>query len=185
MKSTMEISRTEARNSSRTMKKQLFENVMKGAWEEVVKTYENDHRAYKAKITKSGHTELHLAISEVQYEIVEKLVELIKRNPAEVKEVLRIKNKRGHTPLHIAARTGNVRICACITAVDPTLLHVRDDKCKTPIYSAVQYGRKKAFLYLSSVLVNDDPHLRLSCCNKKSDRLTIYSAYRNHQGKLW
>ena len=173
MKSTMEVSRTEKRNSSRTMKKELFENVTNGAWEEVVKTYENDHRAYKAKITKSGHTELHLAISEVQYEIVEKLVELIKRNPAEVKEVLRIKIERGYTPLHIAARTGKVRICACITAVDPSLLHVHDDKGKTPIYSAVQYGRKEAFLYLSSVLLDDHPHLRRSCCIKKSDGLTI------------
>ncbi|PON37528.1 Transmembrane protein [Trema orientale] len=170
----MDITRAERRNSSKSMKEELFKYAMNHKWEEVVKIYEKDHnRAYKAKITRSGYTALHLAITEIQEEVVEKLVELIKRScdPAEAKEVLTIKNERGHSPLHIAAQTGNVRICACIATVDPSLVHIRDGKGKTPLYAAVQYGGKKAFLYLSSLLPGDDH--RLSCCTKTSDRMTI------------
>ncbi|PON74459.1 Transmembrane protein, partial [Trema orientale] len=153
---------------------------MKNDWEEVVKIYERDRRAYNVKITRSGHTALHLAVSDVKRDIVEKLVELIKReDPAEAKQVLELRNDKGHTPLHLAAATGDLRICQCIAAIDKSLALARDSGGETPIFRAVHYGRKKAFIYLHSVLQDAaaDDEERYSCCKRYDrDQIILHDA---------
>ncbi|KAB1227045.1 hypothetical protein CJ030_MR1G014933 [Morella rubra] len=44
--------------------KDLFRKAMKGELVEVVEKYKSDPRAHKAKITKSGDTALHIAVSD-------------------------------------------------------------------------------------------------------------------------
>lgn len=156
--------------TNNTLKKELFAKVMKGEWEEVVKIHEQDRRAYKTKITTLGHTAFHLAILLVKKEIVEKLLDdllmISKRDHndvdhavSEAKEILLIGNVRGHTALHMAAAAGSKKMCRCIGGVDKSLVLARDHRGETPLFRAVVYGRRKAFLHLHCLISGDDHHI--------------------------
>ena len=149
------------------LKKELFAKVMKGEWEEVVKIHEQDRRAYKTKITSSGHTAFHLAILLVKKEIAEKLLDdllmINKRDHndvdhvvSEAKEILLIGNERGHTALHMAATAGSKIMCRCIGEVDKSLVLARDHRGETPLFRAVVYGRRSTFLLLHCLISRDD-----------------------------
>ena len=173
------------------LKKLLFDNVVKMPdWEKVVKIYEEDCRAHSLKITSSGHTALHLAISSSKKKIVHKLVELIittsddnnmntNNNDKDInyKEALRIKNEKGHTPLHMAAATGSRKMCKFIIEgggdAGKTLVLEPDNKGETPLFRAVQYGRKKAFLYLQSVVCD---YSNISYCWRYDDQTILHNA---------
>ena len=132
-------------------KKNLFKIAMQGEWEKVVEIYRTNPMAHKAKLTRSGDTALHIAISDGQEERVEELVGSIisvKRESKEIKEVLNIKNELGNTPLHIAASMGNVAMCQCIGNVDKSLVGARNYDSETPFFLAALYGKKEAFLCL-------------------------------------
>ncbi|GMN70290.1 hypothetical protein TIFTF001_039334 [Ficus carica] len=80
---------------------------MENNWEEVVTTYKNSPRARKAKlIRKSEDTALHIAVSNGQTENALKLVDTIDEDV-----LVKILNARGNTPLHLAAKLGNFKIC--------------------------------------------------------------------------
>ncbi|GMY16801.1 ankyrin repeat and protein kinase domain-containing protein 1 [Fagus crenata] len=71
------------------VKKNLFKIAMQGKWEKVVEIYRTNPMAHKAKLTRSGDTALHIAISDGQEERVEELVGSIisiKRESKEIKE---------------------------------------------------------------------------------------------------
>ncbi|EXB86896.1 Serine/threonine-protein phosphatase 6 regulatory ankyrin repeat subunit A [Morus notabilis] len=150
------------------LKQDLFQNVLtEPNWEKVVEIHKNNPAAFKTKITSSGHTALHLAISESRKRIVGRLVDIAKcynnddvvedsNNISEAKEILEFANDKGLTPLHVAAATGSMKMCRYIIAVDKSLVLVRDKKGETPLFRAVHYGRKKAFLYLHSVVFEAD-----------------------------
>ncbi|KAL5561760.1 hypothetical protein UlMin_031507, partial [Ulmus minor] len=110
----------------------LFKTVMRGDWDEVVKIYEEDPEAQNDRITRSGYTALHLAVSDGNEDIVAKLVQALKEaqeggqkdkealegrqkdkeeqeGRQRASEALAMKNDEGNTPLHIAASMGNVR----------------------------------------------------------------------------
>ncbi|XP_011026110.1 PREDICTED: uncharacterized protein LOC105126812 [Populus euphratica] len=135
--------------------KNLFKFAMSGQWKKVVETYRRDPTACKARITKSGDTALHIAVNDGQEDTVQDLVEIIseqsKRSGTEVKEVLQIANKRGNTPLHLAASMGNVKMCTCIARQDRSLMGVRNNDNETPFFSAALHGKKEAFLHLHSI----------------------------------
>ena len=175
----MEISETNNETIVEAINKDLFGNVMKGDWEAVVQIYERDSRACKVKITKAGHTALHVAVSDAEEEIAKKLVEMIKgKYPAEAKKVLEMKNSRGHTPLHQAAAAGKYSVCESIVTVDKSLALVRDSRGETPIFRAVHYGRDRTFLYLHSVLLDatDDEGERYSCCKRYDGQTILHDA---------
>jgi hypothetical protein len=64
---------------------------MKGEWEEVVNIYKWTPRAHKVKITKSGDTALHIAVSDDKEDIVERLITEIRSNGGGGKEALESK----------------------------------------------------------------------------------------------
>ncbi|KAK1560420.1 hypothetical protein Q3G72_026510 [Acer saccharum] len=128
--------------------KKLFKNAMKGDWDEVVKIYSDNPSIYKAKITRSGGTALHIAVSDGREEIVKELVNIIK---ASAQEVLRIEDEIGNTPLHTAAMMGNVKMCKCIAEVDKRLIGARNKDSETPFFMAASHGHKHAFLCLHSL----------------------------------
>ena len=136
------------------VKKDMFKIAKQGKWEKVVEIYRTNPMAYKAKLTRSGDTALHIAISDGQEERVEELVGSIisvKRESKEIKEVLNIKNELGNTPLHIAASMGNGAMCECIAKVDPELVGARNDDRETPFFLAALCGKKDAFLRLHQI----------------------------------
>ncbi|GAY40624.1 hypothetical protein CUMW_053390 [Citrus unshiu] len=136
------------------LKKDLFKSAMKGEWKEVVKNYEKDERIHKVRITRSGGTALHIAVSDGQEEVVEELVGIIQQK--QQLEVLKIGDERGSTPLHIAAGLGNVSMCKCIATADPKLIGERNHENETPFFLAALHGHKDAFLCLHCLCASVD-----------------------------
>jgi ankyrin repeat protein len=100
------------------------------------------------KITKSGDTALHIAVSHGNEEIAKQLIAEIISPQGGSKEALKIRNKIGNTALHVAASMGSVGTCQCIAKVDPLLVGVRNEDGETPFFLAALHGKKKAFLCL-------------------------------------
>jgi hypothetical protein len=138
------------------VKKDLFKIAMQGKWEKVVEIYRTNPMAHKAKLTRSGDTALHIAVSDGQEERVEELVGSIisvKRESKEIKEVLNIKNELGNTPLHIAASMGNVAMCQCIANVDKSLVGARNYDNETLFsWQHSMVKKKPSFVFTSSVV---------------------------------
>ncbi|CAA2976570.1 isoform 2 of ankyrin-2, partial [Olea europaea subsp. europaea] len=151
------------------IKNNLFRNAMNGKWVEVIKIYAEHPEAHKAKITRSKDTALHIAISEGQVTIVERLMQIL-RKQENVGEVLTIGNEQENTPLHLAASLGNVEMCRLIADVDSTLIGKRNKDEETPFFQAVLNGKRDAFLCLHYICKPDE---RYSYCKKKHDGETI------------
>ncbi|KAB9049540.1 hypothetical protein FH972_026940 [Carpinus fangiana] len=134
----------------------LFQMAVKGKWEEVVNIYQWTPLAHKVKITKSGDTALHIAVSHGNEEIVEQLIAEIISPQGGSKEALKIRNKIGNTALHVAASMGSVGMCQCIAKVDPLLVGVRNEDGETPFFLAAVHGKKEAFLRLLDVCGSKD-----------------------------
>lgn len=159
-------------DTEESLKKHLFKITMKSQWKEVVQIYRQNSQVRKAKITRTGDTALHIAVSNGQEEHVEKLVQLVT-----VKE-LRIKNGRGNTPLHLAASMGNVRMCECIAKDNPSLVGVLNKDNETPLFLAALHGRKDAFLCLHYIYTPalDDPKKRYNNCRRTDGETILHCA---------
>ncbi|KAH9729711.1 ANK REP REGION domain-containing protein [Citrus sinensis] len=136
------------------LKKGLFKSAMKGKWNEVVENYGKDDRIHEARITRSGGTALHIAVSDGQEGVVEDLVGIIQEK--QQLKVLKIGDERGSTPLHIAAGLGNVSMCKCIATADPRLIGERNHENETPFFLAALHGHKDAFLCLHYLCASVD-----------------------------
>ncbi|XP_008235365.1 PREDICTED: serine/threonine-protein phosphatase 6 regulatory ankyrin repeat subunit B-like [Prunus mume] len=150
-----------------SIKKNLFKITMKSQWKEVVQIYRQNPQVRNARITRTGDTALHIAVSDGQEEHVEKLVQLV------TEKELRIQNDRGNTPLHLAASMGNVRMCECIAKEYPCLVNVLNKDNETPLFLAALHGRKDAFLCLHYICTPafDDPQRYNNC--RRTDGETI------------
>ena len=127
----------------------LYREIKSGKWDFVVNEYEKNfnwvHNAVLIKIL--GGTVLHLAVSDGEENIVEKLVKIICKED-EQKKALKIKNKQGNTPLHVAASTGSLRMCICIAEANPSLGNERNKEGESPLFLAALLGRTDIFLCL-------------------------------------
>ncbi|KAH0978357.1 hypothetical protein GBA52_028076 [Prunus armeniaca] len=155
------------------LKKYLFQIAMKSQWEEVVRTYRLNPKAHKAKITRTGDTALHIAVSDRQEDHVEELVKLITHD-----KPLERQNERGNTPLHFAASMGNVRMCACIAERHPLLVGAPNDDNETPLFLAALHGKKDAFLCLHNIYINslEDKQKRYNYCRRKDGDTILHCA---------
>nr|KYP40681.1 Ankyrin-2 [Cajanus cajan] len=125
--------------------KRLFKLCMKGKWKKVVETYEKEKNAHTERITRTGDTALHVAVTDGQDDVVLQLVKLI---CSVDKLALGITNERKNTALHFAASMGSVEMCECIASADASLLSVRNVDGETPLFLAALHGRKQAFMTL-------------------------------------
>ncbi|XP_042986682.1 uncharacterized protein LOC122315052 isoform X2 [Carya illinoinensis] len=134
-----------------TIKKEFFRMTMEGKWDEVAKLFDQqDEWAPTAKITNSGDTALHIAVSVGNEDNVTKLIQSI-RDPSRLRQVLETGNDRGNTPLHSAASMGNVAMCQRITRVYPELVGCKNNNQETPLFMAALHGKKAAFFCLHSI----------------------------------
>ncbi|CAN6561253.1 unnamed protein product [Malus baccata var. baccata] len=155
------------------MKKYLLKVAMQSKWEEVVRTYKFNKKARGAKITKSGDTALHIAVSDGQEEHVEELVKLI------TAEERKIQNERGNTPLHIAAWMGNVTMCSCLANGHPSLVTTFNVDNETPLFLAAVYGKKDAFLCMHHIYIptlGDDHGKRYNYCRRSNGDTILHCA---------
>ncbi|XP_015892045.3 uncharacterized protein LOC107426391 isoform X1 [Ziziphus jujuba] len=150
----------------------LFNMTMRGKWEEVVKIYERDPSAHKVRVTKTGGTALHVAVTEDKEEIVSKLVEVISKYD---KEALKVPNHSGYTPLHHAASNGSRTMCKCIAEAYPSLVDARTKNTETPLFIAALHGKRGAFFYLHSIC-SPNSDLRYSYTRRPQDGTTILHA---------
>ncbi|KAH7517254.1 hypothetical protein FEM48_Zijuj09G0043500 [Ziziphus jujuba var. spinosa] len=150
----------------------LFNMTMRGKWEEVVKIYERDPSAHKVRVTKTGGTALHVAVTEDKEEIVSKLVEVISKYD---KDALKVPNHSGYTPLHHAASNGSRTMCKCIAEAYPSLVDARTKNTETPLFIAALHGKRGAFFYLHSIC-SPNSDLRYSYTRRPQDGTTILHA---------
>ena len=134
---------------AKTSQKELFDMVMKKEWTEVVKMYKQNLGIHTAKITSSGDTALHIAVSEGSVEMVEQLIKVLDSKGR--KDALKIQNEHGNTPLHLAAAMGNRAMCKCIIEVDESLVDQRNEDSHTPLFLTALHGKKVAFVFLLKI----------------------------------
>ncbi|KAG6703553.1 hypothetical protein I3843_07G086100 [Carya illinoinensis] len=135
----------------RPIKEKLFRMAMEGKWDEVAKLYEKHEWAQTAKITNSGDTALHIAVSVGKEDNVRQLIKSI-RDPSRLRVVLQTGNDQGNTPLHSAVSMGNVAMCQCIATVCPELvITTYNNNQETPLFMAALHGEKAAFFCLHSI----------------------------------
>ena len=137
--------------------RRLFQSAVKGKWEEVLKICRG-HWVLNIPITESMDTVLHLAAyNNVEY-IFEQLLRVREHHLTTIS--LRMKNTEGNTPLHVAAISGNLRMCSSIIDISKsrTLSCVRNNEGETPLFKAVLHGHKDVFLYLHSILPNKEEY---------------------------
>ncbi|KOM53636.1 hypothetical protein LR48_Vigan09g229500 [Vigna angularis] len=176
------VEREDGGASEHTQKtsKLLFKLCMKAEWEEVVRTFEKDKKAHTAKITKTGDSVLHVAVTDGQSDVVGKLVKLIcsETEEGKRKEALGIQNKRKNTALHFAASMGSVEMCKYIASADASLLSMRNVDGETPLFLAALNGRKEVFLFLH-YFSNNNHHpepLDYSNCRRTDSDSILHSA---------
>lgn len=155
------------------IKRQLFSHAMKGKWKEVVDIYKKNAEVHGAKITKSGDTALHLAVSDGQDDFVKQLVDTIyeadskpkdehgggavsiveiePKSGKEAPKALMVENERGNTPLHLAAASGSLAMCYWIAKKHPNLIFIRNNEQMNPLFLAALNGKKDAFLCLDNL----------------------------------
>ncbi|XP_034700004.1 uncharacterized protein LOC117925188 isoform X2 [Vitis riparia] len=134
---------------AKTSQKELFDKVMKKEWTEVVKMYKQNLGLHTAKITSSGDTALHIAVSEGSVDMVEQLIKVL--DSKGMKDALNIQNEHGNTPLHLAAAMGNRAMCKCIIEVDESLVDKRNEDSHTPLFLTALHGKKEAFIFLLEI----------------------------------
>ncbi|KAJ0111313.1 hypothetical protein Patl1_03308 [Pistacia atlantica] len=154
---------------------------MKSDWDDVIDIYQRDPSFHMEKITKSGQTALHIAVSDVQEQKVAKLVDIITKHPPKTDEstiadhhktaaskidkaearfpALAVEDDRGNTPLHIAASLGRAKMCECIAWANKDssleLIRARNHDGETPFFLAALHGHKDAFLRLHSIIISN------------------------------
>ncbi|XP_028762136.1 uncharacterized protein LOC114720640 [Neltuma alba] len=133
-----------------SIKKELSTYAMKGRREKVMKMYQDEPRAHRAKITRSGDTALHLAASEAKDKVGEEMVRSVRSHwdKDQLKKVLQTDNIRGNTALHLAAAMGDVRKCEIIAKVKSSLVDCRNGASETLLFLAAHFGGTKASLCL-------------------------------------
>ncbi|XP_062079388.1 uncharacterized protein LOC133783773 [Humulus lupulus] len=181
----------------------LIREGMRGDWVAVVELYGRYPVAHVTKISKSGYTALHVAVSDGKEDVVKKLVELIKLvderiPPQQIKMEddddddedkrilpLRMKNEHGSTPLHIAASMGSVTMCRSIIEGSydgDKLVEIENNDGETPLFLTAFHGKKQAFLYLDHVInrryrsTEEGTEAAMRCCRRNNGDTVLHCA---------
>ncbi|KAK4256083.1 hypothetical protein QN277_008996 [Acacia crassicarpa] len=139
-----------------------------GNWYEVLEMYKQNKQLRTAKITVTGDTVLHMAVSSGRDYDVQEMVELVcgkistldytwppllpsrDENDDEKKRVLGARDDNGNnTALHLAASKGNVEMYKkIISGLDPLLIAKHNYAGETPLFMAALHGNRETFLWL-------------------------------------
>ncbi|KAL1307855.1 hypothetical protein HN51_049755 [Arachis hypogaea] len=134
----------------------LAERTLEGKWNSVVEMYMKYPGAQTQKITEDNdNTALHVAV-DLKIELVVKLLveAIIEFEEAGDEEALKVQNKNGDTPLHLAASRGFTKICMYIIGESEERIHLlrlENKKGETPFFLAALNWNAHTFAYLSSV----------------------------------
>ncbi|XP_028789096.1 uncharacterized protein LOC114745120 isoform X2 [Neltuma alba] len=145
---------------------------MGGKWSEAFERCKQERALWTAKITGTGDTVLHMAVSSGEEKVVANMVEFLVEQEKSFPQndvvvtmdeddgetwnmntVLSAENDRKNTPLHLAAIEGSVEMSRKIGGTDRSLIARRNIAGETPLFLAALNGRKKAFLWLHYLYV--------------------------------
>ena len=138
-----ELGQTRGSTVNEIVRKTLFDYAMQGKWAYAKKLYQENLWLRAEKITVDGDTALHLAVKDRKDRVVEEMVELVSL------DVLKLKNKKGNTPLHLSASIGKASMCKCFISKCKDLLSIRNEEGENPLFVAARFGKIKAFLCLA------------------------------------
>ncbi|XP_002518096.3 uncharacterized protein LOC8280664 isoform X1 [Ricinus communis] len=151
----------------------IFESAMNGRWDQVVEAYKKNPSLEDGRITRSRNTAVHIAVSDGRTEVVSKLVEIFGDNAS---RVLHIKNEKGNTPLHLAAKLGDAKMCYCLATRDRSLIRTRNSEGETPLFLSALHGKKNAFLCLHFLYREAHKENDYSLCRKSNGDTILHSA---------
>ncbi|KAJ0016963.1 hypothetical protein Pint_12267 [Pistacia integerrima] len=142
----------------------LYLAAFKGDWDAAEGIYQEYPDEISARITKGGHTALHVAASANHTDFVIQLV-----NRMTVKD-LAIENHDGNTALLLAAGTGNVELVRVMLKKNETLAMIRGREM-LPLQRAALLGHRDMVLYLYEFTPYHDLH--------DVDRIELFSTLIN------
>ncbi|KAJ8634966.1 hypothetical protein MRB53_009233 [Persea americana] len=105
----------------------LYTKVMNKEWDDVIKIYKEQKKEMiqVTGITPSKQTALHIAISNSQTNMVEKLLDNI-----DALAIREMTDNRKENPLHLAASMGQLETCERLVEKDPELIGAQNAHCK-------------------------------------------------------
>ncbi|MCD9639782.1 hypothetical protein HAX54_024503 [Datura stramonium] len=172
--------------AEQTIKDQIFKASMENKWTEVLQLYINNKFVREAKLTRSEDTALHLAISSyhpdrddsLQHPHLTCIKEMVaKIPPGSRMRILKQKNEKGNTPLHLAAELGSVPIIAClVNSKEPELIRETNSKGETPLFITAYRGKLDAFLYLHKCCQNEKGEGPIELCRRKDGDNILHAA---------
>ncbi|CAL5202152.1 unnamed protein product [Lathyrus oleraceus] len=135
--------------------KEFWELVLEEKWDMVIEKYKQDSKFHKIEIQGRGSA-LHVAVSSGRKDVVKSLVEAILELDDETS--LREVNKRGATPLHLAAYRGFTDMCENIIGKKGErkyLIQEKNENGETPLFWAVRARKGLVFVYLQQFYPTD------------------------------
>ncbi|XP_060170980.1 uncharacterized protein LOC132601951 [Lycium barbarum] len=155
-------------------------------WTKVQQLYINNKFVPESKLTRSGDTALHIAISYYHpdrddpkhHPHLTCIKEMIANIPKENRLlILKQKNEKGNTPLHLAAALGSVPIIeSLVNSEDPTLIRQTNSKGETPLFIAAYQGKLKAFLYLHKCVQDENGEGPIELCRRGDGDNILHAA---------
>ncbi|KAJ4953312.1 hypothetical protein NE237_030144 [Protea cynaroides] len=127
----------------------LYKAALRGDWKAARIFLNNNPGAVTARITNSGRTVLHVAVTTRYSRFVEELVKSM------TEEALALTGDL--TALGLVARSANVEIAKILVNKNANLTQATDDEGWTPLHYAIAYGHKEMVWYLLSVTRDDSP----------------------------
>ncbi|XP_068650679.1 uncharacterized protein [Aristolochia californica] len=155
------------------IKRVIFQAAMSSNWA-VIKEESHKHpSALEAKITSSEDTVVHFAVIEGQKTVVKELINGLPDDEVK-KKILLLKNKRGNTPLHLAAALGDREMCDFLASVAAeSLMDARNDDGETPLFLAALHGRKTVFFVLYAKLTKTGQQNEIGRYIRRKDGNTV------------
>ncbi|PHU01576.1 hypothetical protein BC332_31363 [Capsicum chinense] len=170
----------------RKLKDEIFNAAMANNWTKVKKMYMENESLRTTKLTRSEDTALHLAISSyhpdrdtyLHHRHLLCIKDMITNIPKKNRErILKQKNEKGNTPLHLAAELGSVLIIEClVNSEEPELIWETNSKGETPLFITAYRGKQDAFLYLHKCCQNENEEGPIELCRRKDGDNILHAA---------
>ncbi|KAH0733886.1 hypothetical protein KY285_009593 [Solanum tuberosum] len=172
--------------ANQAIKDQIFQAAMENKWTKVKHLYINNKFVHESKLTRSEDTALHLAITSYHPDRDNSLqhphLTCIKEMIADISKenrlcILKQKNDKGNTPLHLAAELGSVPIIECmVNSADRDLIWETNSKGETPLFVAAYRGKLQAFLYLLNCCLNEKGEGPIELCRREDGDNILHAA---------
>ncbi|KAL1542981.1 hypothetical protein AAHA92_20009 [Salvia divinorum] len=174
-----------------SLRDDLFKLTMQQQWEEVAKRYSENASSHCLKLTKLEDTAFHIAIScynpkspNASHERCTKEMLSSVKERGSVSELVRMRNARGDTPLHLAATAGWEAVCRLIASEDPELVDARNGNGETPLFVSAHHGNLQTFISLHGIYNRGKDKADESLCRRKDGNTVLHSAISGEYFRL-